>query len=111
MDESAMFHCPESGCVKQYVTWGRLQRHIAAEKHTVQPKNEPVEDIVKRKWAGLFTRTVPVDHASIGVQLSAVQLIEGKNLHRRWALKKSKKSKRFPIKSDQAVFDQEVSTW
>jgi hypothetical protein len=22
MDESAMFHCPESGCVKQYVTWG-----------------------------------------------------------------------------------------
>ena len=22
MDESAMFYCPESGCVKQYVTWG-----------------------------------------------------------------------------------------
>ncbi|CAB4041992.1 Hypothetical predicted protein [Paramuricea clavata] len=97
MDESAMFHCPESGCVKQYVTWGRLQRHIVTEKRTLQPKNEPVEDIVKRKWTGLFTRTVSVDHAIIGVQLSAVQLIEGKNLPQGWALKKSKKSNRFPI--------------
>ena len=65
VDESAMFHCPESGCVKQYLSWGRLQRHIAAEKHTFQTKNEPVEDIVKRKWASLFTAVAPVDHASI----------------------------------------------
>ena len=78
--ESAMFHCPESGCVKQYLSWGRLQRHIAAEKHTFQTKNEPVEDIVKQKWASLFTATAPVDHARIEGQLSAVQLIEGKNL-------------------------------
>ncbi len=31
---------------------------------------------MKQKWAGLFTKTDPVDHASIGVQLSAVQLIK-----------------------------------
>ena len=105
VDESAMFHCPESGCVKQYLSWGRLQRHIAAEKHTFQTKNEPVEDIVKRKWASLFTATAPVDHASIEGQLSAVQLIEGKNLHQGWALKKSKKSKRFPIKVKQYLID------
>ena len=71
-----MFHCPEPGWVKQYVAWGRLQRHIAAEKHTFKQKNQPVQDIVKQKWAGLFTKTDPVDHASIGVQLSAVQLIK-----------------------------------
>ena len=100
-----MFHCPESGCVKQYLSWGRLQRHIAAEKHTFQTKNEPVEDIVKRKWASLFTATAPVDHASIEGQLSAVQLIEGKNLRQGWALKKSKKSKRFPIKVKQYLID------
>ena len=46
----------------------------------------------------LFTRTSPVDHASIEGQLSGVQLIEGKNLRQGWALKKSKKSKRFLIK-------------
>ena len=42
VDESAMFHCPELECVKQYLSWGRLQRHIAAEKYTFQTKNEPV---------------------------------------------------------------------
>ena len=105
VDESVMFHCPESGCVKQYITWGRLQRHIAAEKHTFQKKNEPVEDIVKRKWASLFTGTVPVDHASIEAQLSAVQLIKGKDLPQGWALKKSKKSKRFPIKVKQYLME------
>ncbi len=60
---------------------------------------------MKRKWAGLFARTDPVDHATIGVQLSAVQIIEGKNLSQGWALKKSKQSKRFPVKIKQYLVE------
>lgn len=105
MDESAKFHFPESRCIKQRITRERLQTHIAAENHTFKPKNELVDDIVKRKWVGLFTRTLPVDHASFEVQLSAVQLIEGMTLRQGWALKKSKKSERFPIKFKQYLIE------
>ena len=104
-DESTMFSCPEPGCTRQYVTSGRLERHIAAEAHTFQPRNEPIADIVKRKWADLFTGSGPADHASIEAELAAVHLNESQTLPRGWALKKSKPSKRFPARVKQYLID------
>lgn len=31
--DCGLFSCPELGCVKQYITMGKLEKHIAAEKH------------------------------------------------------------------------------
>ncbi len=56
VDESAMFHCPEPGCVKQYVTWGRLQRHIAAEKHAFQQKKRACSRYCEAKVGGFVCK-------------------------------------------------------
>ena len=34
--DCGLFSCPEPGCVKQYITMGKLEKHIAAEKHSFQ---------------------------------------------------------------------------
>ncbi|CAB4035065.1 Hypothetical predicted protein, partial [Paramuricea clavata] len=95
-----------SQCFPQELSVVTTKTHRGRKAYsTFQPKNEPVEDIVKQKWTGLFTRTIAEDHASIGVQLSAVQLIEGKNVPRGWALKKSEKSKKFSIKVKQYLIE------
>ena len=41
-----LFSCPEPGCVKQYITMGKLEKHIAAEKHSFQDVSEPLGDKV-----------------------------------------------------------------
>ena len=42
--DCGLFSCPEPGCVKQYITMGELERHIAAEKHSFQDVSEPLGD-------------------------------------------------------------------
>ena len=40
--DSGLFSCPEPGCVKQYITMGKLEKHIASEKHAFQDVSEPL---------------------------------------------------------------------
>ena len=37
-----LFNCPEPGCVEQYITMGKLEKHIAAEEHAFQGVSEPL---------------------------------------------------------------------
>ena len=49
--DCSLFSCPEPGCVKQYITMGKLEKHIAAEKHAFQDVSEPLGDKVIKRWA------------------------------------------------------------
>ena len=53
-----LFSCPEPGCVKQYITMGKLEKHIAAEKHSSQDVSEPLGDKVIKKWAKQFQQVM-----------------------------------------------------
>ena len=52
--DCSLFSCPEPGCIKQYITMGKLEKHIAAEKHSFQDVSEPLGDKVINKWAEQF---------------------------------------------------------
>ena len=52
--DSGLFSCPEPGCVKQYITMGKLKKHIASEKHAFQDVSEPLGDKVMKRWAEQF---------------------------------------------------------
>ena len=52
--DCGLFSCPVPGCVKQYITMGRLEKHIAAGKHTFQDVSEPLGDKVIKRWAEQF---------------------------------------------------------
>ena len=45
-------------CVKQYITMGKLVKHIAAEKHSSQDVSEPLGDKVIKKWAKQFQQVM-----------------------------------------------------
>ena len=44
--DCGLFSCPEPVCVKQYITMVKLEKHIAAEKHSFQDVSEPLGDKV-----------------------------------------------------------------
>ena len=44
--DCGLFSCPEPGCVKQYITMDKLEKHIATEKHSFQDVSEPLGDKV-----------------------------------------------------------------
>ena len=52
--DCSLFSCPEPGCVKQYITVRRLEKHIAAGKHAFQDVSEPLGDKVIKRWAEQF---------------------------------------------------------
>ena len=52
--DSGLFSFPEPGCVKQYITMGKLEKHISSEKHTFQDFSEPLSDKVMKRWAEQF---------------------------------------------------------
>ena len=52
--DSGLFSCPEPGCIKQYITVGKLERHVTSEKHTFQDVSEPVGDRIMKRWAEQF---------------------------------------------------------
>ena len=41
--DCGLFSFPEPGCVKQYITMGKLEKYIAAEKHSFQDVLNPLE--------------------------------------------------------------------
>ena len=49
--DCSLFSYPEPGCVEQYITMGKLEKYIAAEKHAFQDVSEPLGDKVIKRWA------------------------------------------------------------
>ena len=52
--DCSLFSYPEPGCVEQYITMGKLEKYIAAEKHAFQDVSEPLGDKVIKRWAEQF---------------------------------------------------------
>ena len=52
--DCSLFRCPKPGCVKQYITVRRLEKHISAGKHAFQDVSEPLGDKVIKRWAEQF---------------------------------------------------------
>ena len=42
--DCGLFSCPEPGCVMQYITMGKLEKHIASKKRAFQDVSEPLGD-------------------------------------------------------------------
>ena len=103
--DCGLFSCPEPGCVKQYITMGRLEKHIAAEKHSLQDVSEPLGDKVIKKWAQQFQQVTSENLSSqLKNKLSSLRLTEDLSvtthqvLQKGWALKVPKRATRFPDK-------------
>lgn len=75
--DCGLFSCPEPGCVKQYITMGRLEKQIAAEKHSLQDVSEPLGDKVIKKWAEQFQQVTSKNLSSqLKNNLSSLRLTE-----------------------------------
>ena len=101
--DCGLFSCPEPGCVKQYITMGKLEKHIAAEKHSFQDVSEPLGDKVIKKWAEQFQQVMSENLSSqLENKLSSLRLTEELSvtthqvLQKGWALKVPKRATRFP---------------
>ena len=53
--ESGLFVCPKEGCVKEFISFGGLEKHLLTGEHHFRTRSAvPLSDIVKRKWASKF---------------------------------------------------------
>ena len=103
--DCGLFSCPEPVCVKQYITMGKLEKHIAAEKHSFQDVSEPLGDKVIKKWAEQFQQVTSENLSSqLENKLSSLRLTGDLGvtthqvLQKGWALKVPKRASRFPDK-------------
>ena len=103
--DCGLFSCPEPGCVKQYITMDKLEKHIAAEKHSFKDVSEPLGDKVIKKWAEQFQQVTSENLSSqLENKLSSLRLTEDLSvtthqvLQKGWALKVPKRATRFPDK-------------
>jgi len=92
---SARFSCPEEGCVKTYLSYDNLQKHLDVGKHLYKLERETSYDGIKSKWAGIckdvsgsYLQTAP--SASMSNPDKETTIAE-----KGWGLKKTKTSKRF----------------
>ena len=75
--DCGLFSCPEPGCIKQYIRMGRLEKHIAAEKHALQDVSEPLGDKVIKRWAEQFQQVTSENLSSqLENKLSTLRLTE-----------------------------------
>lgn len=95
--QSARFSCPEDGCVKTYLSYDNLQKHLDVGKHLYKLERETSYDEIKSKWAvicndvsGSYSRTVP------SASMTSSSDKETAFAEKGWALKKTKTSTRFP---------------
>ena len=104
--DCGLFSCPEPGCVKQYITVRRLEKHIAAGKHAFQDVSEPLGDKVIKRWAEQFQQATSENLSSqLKNKLFSLRLTEDLNvttdrqvLQKGWALKVPTRATRFPDK-------------
>ena len=101
--DCSLFSCPEPGCVKQYITMGKLEKHIAAEKHAFQDVSEPLGDKVIKRWAEQFQQATSENLSSqLENKLSSLRITEDLSVtthqvpQKGWALKVPKWPTRFP---------------
>ena len=104
--DCSLFSCPEPGCVKQYITVRRLEKHIAAGKHAFQDVSEPLGDKVIKRWAEQFQQATSENLSSqLENKLFSLRLTEDLSvttdrqvLQKGWALKVPTRATRFPDK-------------
>ena len=103
--DSGLFTCPEPGRVKQYITKGKLEKHIASEKHAFQEFSEPLDDKVMKRWAEQFEQVTSGNLSSqLESKFSSLHLTEDLSvtthqvLQKGWALKVPKRATRFSDK-------------
>lgn len=51
--ESALYFCPESGCICQFHTYAELDSHLTTGQHEFQLQKETTYDHIRRDWARL----------------------------------------------------------
>ena len=104
--DCSLFSYPEPGCVKQYITVTRLEKHIAAGKHAFQDVSEPLSDKVIKRWAEQFQQATSENLSSqLENKLFSLRLTEDLSvttdrqvLQKDWALKVPTRATRFPDK-------------
>ena len=82
---------------------GKLEKHIAAEKHAFQDVSEPLGDKVIKRWAERFQQATSENLSSqLENKLSSLRITEDLSvtthqvLQKGWALKVPKRATRFP---------------
>lgn len=103
-DAPALFYCPEDGCTKAYTGFTSLQNHLDIGKHKRVPEQESFYDKAKREYASKLAegciRIPDVSCESDQRKDNAAVLSMG------WALKTTKKKKRFTAKQISFLTDQ-----
>jgi hypothetical protein len=98
-DKPLLFSCPEDGCVKSYLTHGRLDQHLMYGKHELRLEKLTLMDKAKTSYA---QRLEAGAQTSIGMTIKMQKKQMKRNSHRcskGWALRDSeKKYKRFNTK-------------
>jgi hypothetical protein len=93
------FHCPESSCVKVFVSTKALEEHLDTGEHFCKLEKESAYDAIKRKWASTCTtvstsRTLPGTKSSVAKKNVASESSSSAS-NMGWAIRKSKSNSRF----------------
>ena len=95
------FACPETGCVKSFVSRKSLENHLDTGKHFYRVHKESAYDDIERKWASKYvtvgTVKGPTSHKSESLDIGNEKEKEfyRQGCERGWALKKPKATVRF----------------
>jgi len=90
------FSCPEINCVKEFMTFRNLQKHLDVGRHDLRTHEKSMPDHVKLKWAEVCTSlTSKIVSAASGCTTSSDSDVD---VSMGWALKASRKLVRFSEK-------------
>lgn len=90
------FPCPEINCIKEFVTFSGLQRHLDVGRHVLKVHEDNPPDYVKKKWAEVCT-SLTTKHVSAPAATSSLSEEES-DVHMGWAVKSTRKVVRFSDK-------------
>ncbi|CAC5395363.1 unnamed protein product [Mytilus coruscus] len=100
---TAVFFCPEVGCVRKFITYKGMENHVLCGKHTLQLEKKTTYDKIREQWASLCNdvvitcKTLSSPNSSVENTLSCEQM--------GWALKKGKRTVRFPERVKKILTD------
>ncbi|CAC5424676.1 unnamed protein product [Mytilus coruscus] len=100
---TALFFCPEVGCVRKFITYKGMENHVLCGKHTLQLEKKTTYDKIREQWASLCNdvvitcKTLSSPNSSVENTLSCEQM--------GWALKKGKRTVRFPERVKKILTD------
>lgn len=92
-----LFGCPLEGCVLTYQRYSSLQRHLDCGKCKLKEERETLYDKAKKLYTDKLVAGVSA-HPFIATKESLSSDAPAENLPRGWALKESKKGRRFSEK-------------